>query len=57
MTFGIAHCGIIHTRGGMTSITRLGSTLYIGMNEALAHYACTLKKIIFELSFSAVIHF
>ena len=28
----------------MLAITKYGSTLYIGMDEVLAHYACTFKN-------------
>ena len=30
-------------------ITKYGSTLYVGMNEVLAHYACTFEN--FDLHF------
>ena len=36
-------------------ITKYGSTLYIGMDEVLAHYACTFK--ILDVHFHLMIHF
>ena len=39
-------------------ITPYGSTLYIiGMDEVLAHYACTFENSGFTLSLSVIIHF
>ena len=33
-------------------ITKYGSTLYKGMDEILAHYACTFKNSAFHFHFS-----
>ena len=33
-----------HTHTHTQFITKYGSTLYIGMDEVLAHYACTFEN-------------
>ena len=44
--------GHIHT----AHITKYGSTLYIGMDEVLAHYACTFQNLVSFLFIHPYIH-